>query len=123
MTTATQSTETEHAGDRRRAARFRPTFGTLCRFRRCGESGEERVGLVWNISESGMSMLMADPPERGTELDAELMTESGEARLPIKLLVVHIREMPHGDYFMGAQVDRPLCVEELEQFLELPPVR
>ncbi|WP_439621558.1 PilZ domain-containing protein [Gemmata sp.] len=121
MQTAPPVPVPEAHDDRRRAARFRPTIGTLCRFRRCGDAAAERhVGLVWNLSETGVSMLLADPPPCGTRLDAELAAESGPARLAVAMVVVHVHEMPHGDYFLGAHLDRPLALDDLEQFLAPP---
>jgi hypothetical protein len=102
------------------APRFQPAFGTVCRFRVGEENGPLRVGLVWNISSTGISMLLADPPERGSDLEAELTNDAGSARLSIRIKVVHIRSMPHGDYFLGAQFEHALTDDELEQFL-LPP--
>jgi hypothetical protein len=119
---ATPSTTPEPGSERRSAARFQPAFGTICRFRLMGETGEHGVGLVWNISETGVSMLLGEPPTRGSTLDAELTTESGAARVPVKLHVVHVREMPHGDFFLGAHLEQPLTVEELQKFLAPPPV-
>ncbi|MCE9562315.1 MAG: PilZ domain-containing protein [Planctomycetes bacterium] len=117
MTTAAPTPKTESPSDRRRAARFQPAFGTICHFRRHGEEGERSIGLVWNISETGVSMLLADPPARGTQLDGELTTESGVARMSVKLQVVHIRKMPHGDYFLGGHFEQPLTPDELQRFL------
>jgi len=114
---ATVAAATESSTDRRRAARFQPAFGTICHFRRHGEEGERRTGLVWNISETGVSMLLSDPPARGAELDGELTTESGVNRLPVKMVVVHIKKMPHGDYFLGGHFEQPLTPDELQRFL------
>lgn len=108
--------------ERRVAPRFQPAFGTVCRLNRPSPDGTPALGLVWNISETGVSMLLADPPERGTQLDAELTTEFGGAGLPVALRVVHVREMPMGDFFLGAQFARPLAPDELKPFLlPLPP--
>src|SRR6266480_4942334 len=97
-----------NAAERRIAPRFQPAFGTICRLHPRGETNNTVVGLVWNISETGVSMLIADPPARGTEMDAELTTESGAEALRLLLRVVHVREMPVGDFFVGAQFGRPL---------------
>ena len=103
--------------ERRVAPRFQPAFGTICRLHLPGDNGRTTVGLVWNISETGVSMLIADPPARGAQLDAELTTESGGDTLPLSLRVIHVREMPVGDYFIGAQFSRPLAEAELRRFL------
>lgn len=108
--------------ERRAATRFQPAFGTVCRLGRPDPGGQPTLGLVWNISETGVSMLLADPPEKGAQLDGELTTESGGAGLPVSLRVVHVREMPMGDFFLGAQFARPLAPDELRPFLlPLPP--
>lgn len=108
--------------ERRVAPRYQPAFGTVCRLNRPSADGEPTLGLVWNISETGVSMLLADPPEKGAQLEAELTTESGGAGLPVGLRVVHVREMPLGDYFLGAQFTRPLAAADLKPFLlPLPP--
>lgn len=111
------------SSERRRAARFQPAFGTICRFRRVGQEGDPVTGLVWNISETGISMLLSDPPPRGTELVGELTTESGLVRMPVKMTVVHIKKMPHGDYFLGGHFEQALTHDELQRFLaaQIPP--
>jgi hypothetical protein len=108
---------TADPAERRVAPRFQPAFGTICKLHPREEPDRTVVGLVWNISESGVSMLIADPPARGTELDAELTTESGGESLRLTLRVVHVREMPVGDYFVGAQFGRHLAPDELRRFL------
>ena len=103
--------------ERRIAPRFQPAFGTICKLHPREEPSRTIVGLVWNISESGLSMLIADPPARGTELDVELTTEGGGDSLRLTLRVVHVREMPVGDFFVGAQFGRHLAPDELRRFL------
>ena len=106
------------AAERRVAPRFQPAFGTVCRF--AAPDREKAVGLVWNISETGISMLLADPPERGEELAGELTPENGGAGLEVTFRVVHVRELPTGDHFVGAQFARPLGEGELKPFLATP---
>ena len=112
MSTATLPTSSE----RRIAPRFQPCFGTICRF---AGTPEERpiIGLVWNISESGVSMLMSEPPEAGAELTAELTQENSGEGMHIGLRVVHVRPMQTGDFFLGARFDRPLNMNEIRPFL------
>ncbi len=105
--------------ERRIAPRFQPAFGTVCRFI-LRDDGERVVGLVWNISETGVSMLLAEPPVRGAELDGELGPENGGAGLRMTFRVVHVRELPTGDFFLGAQFGRPLTSAELRPFLATP---
>ena len=113
---------TANAAERRVAPRFQPAFGTICQLHTREQPGRTIVGLVWNISESGVSMLIADPPARGTELDVDLTTEGGGEILRLTLRVVHVREMPVGDYFVGAAFGRHLAPDELRRFLLPPPV-
>ena len=107
--------------DRRVAPRFQPAFGTVCRFRPNDDETRPAVGLVWNISQTGISMLMADPPKRGTVIPGELGSESGGPGLPITLRVMHVRALPTGDFFLGAQFGRPLANDEMRPFLAPPP--
>src|SRR5262249_20225010 len=111
--TAVATPPTINPAERRIAPRFQPAFGPIWRLHASGDNGRTTVGLVWNISETGVSMLIADPPARGSQLDAELTTEAGGDLLPLSLRVVHIREMPVGDFFIGAQFSRPLAEAEL----------
>ena len=100
--------------ERRRATRFQPAFGTVCRFR---ESKGE--GLVWDVSSTGIGMLLADPPSAGTILAVELVTS--QTVLPISVRVVHVRLVSTGDYFLGAQFVRPLTPQEVHPFVTPAP--
>ena len=115
--TALATPKTANPTERRIAQRFQPAFGTICQLHTREEPSRTIVGLVWNISESGVSMLIADPPARSTELDVDLTTEGGGESLRLTLRVVHVREMPVGDYFVGAQFGRHLAPDELRRFL------
>jgi hypothetical protein len=106
--------------DRRIAQRFQPAFGTICQLDRT-DSDQPIVGLVWNVSRTGVSMLLADPPERGTVLSGALMIESGGPSLPISLRVVHVRTVTTGDFLLGGQFSKPLEPDELKLFLTPPP--
>ena len=74
-TPSTQSTTTE----RRVAARLQPAFRTICRLNRL-DAGHSTIGLVWDLSETGVSMLMADPPKPGVELSGELAPRTAAPR-------------------------------------------
>lgn len=103
--------------DRRVAPRFQPAFGTVCRL----AAADPLIGLVWNLSASGVSMLLADPPGPGTELPAELALEGRDAGLAVRLRVVHVRPVSTGDFLLGGRFGRPLTDDELAQFLTPPP--
>jgi hypothetical protein len=119
MTTPSQ-TQTASGADRRVAQRFQPAFGTIYRFR-LADGDSALVGLVWNISHTGISMLLAEPPQQGQVVEGELTTEAGESGLAITLKIVHVRKLSTGDYLLGAQFSRPLEAEEMRLFLTPPP--
>jgi hypothetical protein len=102
--------------NRRTAPRRQATQGTVCHF--TGESvTASRLGLVWNISSSGISMLLHEPPERGAVLSAVLATVDEQRTLPVILRIVHVRPIRTGDYFLGAQFQKPLDADEMLPFL------
>lgn len=100
--------------DRRTAPRFRPAHGTVCRLDRDPKPG---VGLVWDLSTSGVSMLVTDPPAPGAILAGELTSEDVAVGLPVLLRAVHVRPASTGDFILGAQFLRPLTERELTPFL------
>jgi hypothetical protein len=102
--------------ERRAAPRFRPALGTVCRL----GPAWPRVGLVWDLSETGLCALFGDPPPAGAELPAVLDGGDGVAGLPVTLRVVHVREAATRDYVLGARFSRRLTADELRPFL-VPP--
>lgn len=107
---------TETAADRRTAPRRQPAMGTVCRLttdpgRRCP------IGLVWNISQSGVSMLVPEPCEMGATLPGELQTVTGGHSLAVTMRVVHVKQLESGDYFLGAQFQQPLAADEMRPFV------
>src|SRR5262245_38610637 len=93
--------------ERRVSARLQPTFRTICRLDR-PDRGHASVGLVWDLSETGVSMLVADPRKPGSELAGELKPEDGGLGLPVSLRVIHVKPMTTGDYILGARFGTPL---------------
>jgi hypothetical protein len=117
MNTATLPAPAEAlVSNRRVAPRFQPAFGTICRIPANTPADSAIVGLVWNISETGVSMLMGNPPKAGSEVPGELTAGSGEKVLSVTLRVVHVRPIETGDFVLGAQFERPLNPEEIEMF-------
>ena len=110
------------SADRRIAPRFQPAFGTVCRIASAKQADHATVGLVWNISETGISMLLGNPPKAGTEVAGELTADAGSKTLPVVLHVVHVRPIQTGDFVLGAQFDRPLNEEEIRMFV-MPPAK
>lgn len=100
--------------DRRAAARFQPAFGTVVRL---GPSGTRRaLGLVWDVSATGLSLLTAAPLEPGERYQAELAAEDG-ATVAVELDVAHARAVSTGDFFVGARFARPLPAKHLVPFV------
>ena len=102
--------------DRRRATRRQPTQGTTCRL--ATAAGEKiGLGLVWNISTSGVSMLIAAPLQPGILVQGELTAGDGRTMLGLSLKVAHLYALRTGDYFVGGQFERPLTPQDLRPFL------
>ena len=104
------------ASERRVAPRMQPAFRTICRLDRSGHAGLPAIGLVWNLSETGLSMFMADPPNPGAELSGELLPEEGGSGLPVNLRVVHVRPSSTGDFILGARFRNRLQPEAMKSF-------
>ncbi|MDB5311831.1 MAG: hypothetical protein JWO38_6033 [Gemmataceae bacterium] len=111
-TTAT----TAPPAERRVALRRQPAMGTVCQFD-LGPSGKPALGLVWNISTTGLSVLLPEPREVGTLLAGDLETVGGGSSLPVAMHVVHLKPLETGDYFLGAHFTRPLTPDELSRFV------
>jgi len=109
--------------DKRSHARRQPTLGTVCRLDpQDGQSAG--IGLVWNISAGGMSMLTTDRVERGTTVRGMLATSTDGYSLPITLRVAHVALLQTGDYLIGGPFARPLASDEMGHFVaELRAVR
>lgn len=112
---ATPSTEPKIV-ERRVSARLQPAFRTICRLYRL-DAGHSLIGLVWDLSETGVSMLIAKPPKPGTELSGELAPEDGGLGVQINLRVIHVKAMTTGDYIMGARFSSPMPSDEMKKFI------
>src|SRR5437868_2616147 len=99
----------------RRVARRQPTVGTVCRLDAEGEGGS--TALVWNLSTSGVSMLVPKPMEPGSGVKGVLETIRGRHPLPVDMHVVHLKQLETGDYWMGAHFDKPLTPAEMKPFV------
>ena len=107
--------------ERRVAHRFQPAFGTVCRISPPVKTDSAIVGLVWDISETGVSMLLGAPPKAGSQVAGELTPGTGGKGLPVTLRVVHVRPIQTGDYILGAQFERRLDPDEVRMFVVPPP--
>lgn len=116
MTPAPPAPPADAAADRRTAPRRQPAMGTVCRLPT--DAGKlDAIGLVWNISQSGVSMLLPEPREAGATLPGELQTVTGGHSLPVTMRVVHVKQLESGDYFVGAQFQQPLAADEMRPFV------
>lgn len=104
------------SNEHRVATRRQPALGTLCRLD-AGAGKRSHLGLVWNLSASGVSMLLHEPLAPDAVLDAELTAVDDRRSVPVTLRVVHVRQIRTGDYFLGAQFQEPLSPETLQPFL------
>src|SRR5688572_30704052 len=113
-TTLPPTPMTAPAPDRRVAPRRQPAIGTVCRLDTDG--GPPALALIWNISTTGISMLVSEPRPSGAVLSGVLETMTGAHALTISVRVVHLRQLGTGDYYVGAVFSRPLSEDELKPF-------
>lgn len=114
---ATATTRSLPHADRRGAVRHNPAFGTICRI----TGRTTGVGLVCDLSRTGVKMLLADPPQVGTVVAAELAPETGGNTVPITIRVIRVSPSETGDYTLGGAFDTPLDEVELQSFIT-PPI-
>jgi hypothetical protein len=107
---------TAPTNERRAAPRLRPAVGTTCRLDPDGPAAPTQ-GLVWNISRSGVSMLVAAPASVGSVLAGELRREGEPTVLAVLMRVVRTSPVPTGDYMLAAQFLRDLTPVELGRFV------
>lgn len=107
-----------HTDERRIAPRLKPALGTLCRFDQGDCHAGPASGLVWNISQSGVSILVATPPAAGAILAGDLTHDNGSLEIPVLMRIVHVRPTPTGDYLLGAAFLRELSAEEVARFAD-----
>jgi hypothetical protein len=104
------------APERRIAARRQPAMGAVCRLD-APDGGPSTLALVWNISLTGISMLLHTPPDPGAALAGFLEVLNGDAMLRVAMKVVHVKQLDTGDYFVGAHFDNPLSADEMRPFV------
>jgi hypothetical protein len=101
--------------ERRRATRRRPAQGTVCHLTDA-DGDDLACGLVWNLSATGVSMLLHLRLETGTHFGAELTNAAGDT-VRVGLSVVHLTRLRTGDFVLGGQFSRPLDEDELRLFV------
>ena len=104
------------APERRGAPRRQPTVNTICRFDTTN-GAPYAVALVWNISTTGISVLVPEPRADVTVLSGFLDTVDGDNIRPIRLEVVHCKKLDTGDFALGAKFEKPLTDDELRPFV------
>jgi hypothetical protein len=102
--------------DRRRADRRRPVQNTVGRLSDIADDEELARGLVWDVSTTGVSLLLAGRVEPGTLARAELTNGAGTTVRRVAR-VVRLSRLGTGDYALGAQFVQPLDEAELGAFL------
>ena len=104
----------ETIAERRSATRRKPTRETMCRL--IDDSDESLgVGLLWNISATGVSMLSSVAVAAEEELSIEIFGNG--STLCVGIRVVHHGVLSTGDFILGAQFDRQLHEAELRPFV------
>ena len=114
--TATPTTIPASSAERRVAPRRQPAMGTVCRLD-TEDGGPSALALVWNISTTGISVLVAEPRPTGTALSGYLEKTDGDHMHRVAMRVIHTKKLETGDFFLGAQFDRPFTEEELKPFV------
>lgn len=100
----------------RQTVRRRPARGTFCHLE-LGPGGGPRLGLVWDLSAGGISLLLHEPLASGSAVRAELATVDERATLRVVIRVAHVAELKTGDYVVGGPFDEPLAPEQMRPFL------
>jgi hypothetical protein len=102
--------------NRRAHVRRQPAVGTV--FRLAESPGVPAgLGLVWNLSNGGVSLLTSAPIAPGTHVHGDLTTMSGTQNLPIGFSVTHMAKLQTGDYCIGGRFDAALADEQMKSFL------
>lgn len=114
--TATPPTIPTSAAERRIAPRRQPAMGAVCRLDT--DEGPAALALVWNISRTGISVLVPVPRPAGTVLTGYLEKTESDHMQRVTMRVIHVKKLEAGDFFLGAHFDRPLRDEELQPFVQ-----
>jgi hypothetical protein len=114
--TATPATIPASSAERRVAPRRQPAMGTVCRLD-SEDGGPAALALVWNISTTGISVLVAESRPSGTVLSGYLEKTEGDHMHRIAMRVIHVKKLETGDFFLGAHFEQPLSGTELKPFV------
>lgn len=106
--------------ERRASPRYEPAIATICKIAPQGDYRNPVSGLVWNVSETGLSMLSSTHLKPGEELSATLEAELSGAMVSVGLRVVHVTPVTSGDCLIGVRFATPLGREILDLLVKLP---
>lgn len=101
--------------ERRSNARRQPALGTVCRLA-ASDGTDLGMGLVWNLSARGVSLLLGKRIEAGLHVRIDLINAGGTV-VTRGLRVAHAAPLETGDFALGGQFDQELLPEEMGQFL------
>ncbi|AMV27899.1 hypothetical protein VT84_26080 [Gemmata sp. SH-PL17] len=104
------------SSERRVAPRRQPAMGTVCRLD-SPDGGPSALALIWNISQSGISMLLNAPQPAGTLLAGYLESMVSDAMLRVSMKIVHVKPLDTGDFFIGAHFEHPLTPNDMKPFV------
>lgn len=102
--------------ERRISPRRQPAVNTVCRFD-SNDGGPQALALVWNISTTGISVLVPEPRTPGLVLTGYLDTMEGEFLRPIAIRIIHCKRLETGDYALGARFEQTFTEDELKPFV------
>ncbi len=75
------------------------------------------MGLVWNLSRMGISMLLNRSASVGHIFPVTIVNADESYKLAVCVRVAHVARLGTGDYVIGAQFDSPIQDEEILPFL------
>lgn len=105
-----------HSAERRHAPRRQPAIGTVCQFSSKSKVG--RLGLVWNISTTGVSILSSKTCPPGVNLEGDLQTLDSQSILPIQFEVAHVKELGTGDFVLAGPFPKALPASKIKPFIK-----
>lgn len=104
------------ATERRGAPRRQPAVNTVCRID-TPDGGPQALALVWNISTTGISLLVPEPRSPGALLTGYLDVMEGEHLRPVTIRIIHCKPLETGDFALGARFEQPMTEDELKPFV------
>src|SRR5262245_20824094 len=100
---------------RRVAVRYRCHLATPARVA-AGETEHPRLAWVYNLSTSGIGLLLEEPVEAAIVLEIDLITPAGQ-RIMTRGRVAHASRRADGNWLVGCQFEQPIDPDQLELLL------